>query len=206
MFFGFQTNAQVRLVNLSLKDSTVKEMYKGWANAIQILSNNHNKEYELRTTKSSRVIPSKYEKNKVIVLCNRIGIDTFKIYEGNQLLKEEYFEIKKIPQFRPWIGQPGKTYLSKEQIITSGKIFVVNPVENLKRNHAPISFEIVIKDAQGNIINQGKNDSFKINEEYLETIKGLERNSSILFSRVKLYPSPDCGGAIILSPLLISIR
>jgi hypothetical protein len=183
------SNAQVQLKNLSLRDPSVKEIYKGWNNILQIISPDSSAKFTLQSSQSV-VQPHRSKKNVFSVQNQSNGTDLLKIFENGVLVKQEYFTIKRIPSLETFVYKPNSKKLTVKQLLINPMVQCWPMSNNLKINIRVMSFNMVLVSNQFEKPLVLKNNTRRFSAENIEYIKKLKKGDRIYFEDIRAT-SPD---------------
>jgi len=188
-FINTSLNAQIELYNNSLKDSTLKILYMGYDNMIEVIGAKQDKKYSIKASKSEvSDYVFKDKSNKFIIRGRQKGEDSLFIYENNKLVKGFKYLVQNIESIKCILGNYLTMHLTKKQILEKPYLSLYIPDCQLKHNSFVYSFELS-RITENKIISlydtipEMRLDSiFKIDpatgKEYFETFK----NSGVLTS------------------------
>ncbi len=177
--------SQVHIENLILKNTSVKEMYKGLDNILKVFARDSTSNYVIKSAHSEVILHNKL-KNTFRVRVSIYGIDTLKIMKNGQILKEEYFELKKVPDPVVFLFESRKKSLSVEQIESNPTLYCWPFEYNLKFPYQILSYDLIIVDKNGNRVSaDSPNIGGQINNENLLIIKQQQKGALLFFENVR---------------------
>lgn len=184
--------AQIRVLNTSLRNPEIKELYIGIPNEIEIkgisdLSN-------LKISKSPNINVFQKDSARFEIMTKGLyrssnGLDTIKIYQNKKLLKTELYKSCLIPD--PYL-RFGTTYQNKafvNEIIADPSLRVIFP-GNLILKFQIINFNLIIlNEKNGEQTDFKTTNGYNLNSQQITEIKKLKKGSKLRFENVRvLFP------------------
>jgi|GEM_PF-3833992 len=127
IFFAiFNAGAQLQLANKSLSQPDLEILYAGRENNIQILNADSTKKYIITSTAS--LITKKSNTYYDLLPSYQLAIDTIKIMEGDQLLKEMHYRVlnMQISSIQLANLTPIQRKASKNEVLADPRINLLN--------------------------------------------------------------------------------
>jgi hypothetical protein len=203
VFFSSFINlkSQVGLINNSLKDSTLRILYVGDENEIEITGTKKGKKYSLKS-KNNKVFYNENLNNntKYSIECKSEGIDTLSVFEDKKQILEVSYEIHKKNLERCILGNYISSYLTKKQIIESPYISLHIPNCFLKVKAIIYSFELSkivqnktiplyenLSDNEKNRYEKNRNQGSYFTDYQIKQISEMKKGDKLIIDNLKIF-------------------
>lgn len=187
----FLTQAQVKLFNSSLTDTSLSYVYMGIANKIEVKGVKGN---QLRLVSTSGQIKPDYDNGNVFLYQNMSAgvttMDTFRLYEGEKLLLYRVFEKRQMARPQLSTAHSLDTVMNKAKL-EADPVLAVYRNDFYENNFYILRFQLDICPLEGEATIYGYTEGNRLTSEQLEKIKSLRSGDRIWIHHI-FANCPDC--------------
>jgi hypothetical protein len=203
--FCLSSYGQIDLKSVSLNDPDMNIMYAGIENHIKVQGLELDNDTRLVSSKGE-VRPNTGGGNSDFYLSyTKSKRDTLRLFQGEELLFEEPFEVRILPEPVARLGEINTNSASVSQVLDDPSINIVIEDCYWDYQFSFSTFDLKLIDESGNIIlSLDDVEGTEIPEDVQKQIKELKHGDALLIKNIIAY-CQGCPGQVI-SPISITIK
>ncbi len=201
----FVVFAQVEIKNIKLTDPSIKILYIGIDNVIEVTGLTNFDKLELQSS-NGQVTQNEWNKtpNTFLVTTDNSNFDTLRLYQNKVFILSRIYEIKSIGKPIPQLGNITDSVATIKQILEKPQLNIVIPDCFFNPHLYATKFNLTLLKRDGDTISFHRTEGRHITKSQIRAIRKLKMGDKMSFTEI-IFSCPSCSN-LILKPYIIYIE